>query len=151
VDLIRLGSHTKTHPFLPKLSDEDAQNEIFLSRVKLEQMLGREFRLFAFPYGAFNDRLVRICREAGYSRVFTTLPYLAELTAEEFVSGRVTVEPTDWPVEFYLKLCGSYRWLPIAFSLKRKLKAPFTRNVMLDTPCVPNQARLAAKERIVQD
>ncbi len=85
-------------------------------------MLGREFTLFAFPYGAFNERLINICKEAGYKRIFTTLPYPAELGPGEFVSGRVTVDPTDWPIEFYLKLSGAYRWLPIAFATKKKLR-----------------------------
>jgi peptidoglycan/xylan/chitin deacetylase (PgdA/CDA1 family) len=124
-DLISLGSHTRTHPFLPKLSKEEARDEIANSRIRLGQMLARDLTLFAFPYGAFNEGLVNICRDAGYQRIFTTLPYPAELGPDEFVSGRVTVEPTDWPIEFYLKLTGSYRWLPAAFAAKKKLKSMF--------------------------
>jgi len=35
--------------------------------------------------------------------------------------GRVRVDPTDSPIEFRLKLLGAYRWLPLAFSWKRRL------------------------------
>jgi peptidoglycan/xylan/chitin deacetylase (PgdA/CDA1 family) len=133
-DLICLGSHTRTHPFLPKLNEEEARDEIAFSRAKLGQMLDRECTLFAFPYGAFSEGLINICREVGYQRIFTTLPYLAELGPDEFVSGRVTVEPTDWPIEFYLKLCGSYRWLPTAFAAKRKFKAVFAKDALVDGP-----------------
>jgi peptidoglycan/xylan/chitin deacetylase (PgdA/CDA1 family) len=136
-DLISLGSHTRTHPFLPTLTDDDARDEIAFSRIKLCQMLGRDITLFAFPYGAFNERLINICREAGYQRIFTTLPYPAELGREEFVSGRVTVEPTDWPIEFSLKLAGAYRWLPIAFAAKRKIKATFAPGGAVQRPLHP--------------
>jgi peptidoglycan/xylan/chitin deacetylase (PgdA/CDA1 family) len=136
-DLISLGSHTRTHAFLPRLTEEDARDEIAMSRVRLGQMLGRDFTLFAFPYGAFNEGLITICKEAGYQRIFTTLPYPAELGSQEFVSGRVTVEPTDWPIEFYLKLSGAYRWLPFAFATKRKLKRIFATGGAAERPLHP--------------
>jgi peptidoglycan/xylan/chitin deacetylase (PgdA/CDA1 family) len=136
-DLISLGSHTRTHAFLPRLTEEEARDEIAMSRVRLGQMLGRDFTLFAFPYGAFNEGLITICKEAGYQRIFTTLPYPAELGSQEFVSGRVTVEPTDWPIEFYLKLSGAYRWLPFAFATKRKLKRIFATGGAAERPLHP--------------
>jgi peptidoglycan/xylan/chitin deacetylase (PgdA/CDA1 family) len=139
-DLISLGSHTRTHPFLPKLTDEEAKDEIGISRLKLGQMLGRDVTLFAFPYGAFNERLITICREAGYKRIFTTLPYPAELGPKEFLSGRVTVEPVDWSIEFSLKLAGAYRWLPIAFAAKRKLKSMFTAGGAVGRPLHPQSS-----------
>jgi peptidoglycan/xylan/chitin deacetylase (PgdA/CDA1 family) len=132
--IIDLGSHTRTHPFLPKLDEQRAIDEIGTSRVKLSEMLGRECTLFAFPYGAFTADLVNICRRAGYQRIFTTLPYPAELGPHEFVSGRVTVEPTDWQIEFALKLRGAYQWLPLAFDAKRKLKNLFARRADFTSP-----------------
>jgi peptidoglycan/xylan/chitin deacetylase (PgdA/CDA1 family) len=132
--LISLGSHTRTHPFLPKLDEQAASDEIGGSRLKLREMLGRECTLFAFPYGAFTPALVSVCRRAGYQRIFTTLPYTAQLGPDEFVSGRVTVEPTDWQIEFALKLRGAYQWLPAAFATKRKLKNLFSRKTDFGRP-----------------
>lgn len=120
-DLVMIGSHTLTHPVLPRLNEEDARREISESRAKLEKILSQEIKLFSFPHGAFNAKLVELCREAGYERVFTVLPVLALSDPQEFVTGRVSVEPTDWPLEFRLKLLGAYRWQPYAFALKRKL------------------------------
>ena len=118
-DLVVVGSHTMTHPELPLVSEEKAKTELVDSRTKLEELLGRKIKLFSFPYGAFEEKMIDWCKEAGYERVFTTLPYLAFNIADEFVTGRVSVEPTDWALEFYLKLCGSYRWLPWMFSMIR--------------------------------
>jgi len=130
-NLVTIGSHTMTHPFLPSINPDEAKREIALSRAKLEQQLHRNIELFSFPYGGFNQKLVEICREAGYRRVFSTLPYFAFQERNEFVTGRVRVDPTDWPLEFRLKLAGAYRWLPWAFELKRKILAnTFTQSML---------------------
>jgi peptidoglycan/xylan/chitin deacetylase (PgdA/CDA1 family) len=120
-DLVTIGSHTLSHPMLPSIALDEAAREIALSRVRLEEQLHRKILLFSFPFGAFNETLVEICRDAGYQRVFTTLPSFAFVKSDEFVTGRVRVDPTDWPLEFKLKLTGAYRWLPWAFELKRKI------------------------------
>ena len=120
-DLIRVGSHGLSHQFLPSVSEEQARNELSESRKKLSDILSTEITLFSFPYGAFNNRLIELCRAAGYKRAFTILPSLALKDPQELVTGRIAVEPTDWALEFRLKLLGAYRWLPSAFALKQVL------------------------------
>jgi peptidoglycan/xylan/chitin deacetylase (PgdA/CDA1 family) len=122
-DLVVVGSHTVTHPKLTAMTAEVAKRELVDSRRQLEQWLGREVKLFAFPFGDFNQSLIELCRDAGYSRVFTTLPTRAFTCPDEYVTGRVSVEPADWDIEFLLKLFGAYRWLPYAFSLKRVIRS----------------------------
>lgn len=120
-DLVAIGSHSLSHQRLTRLSEGEARKEICDSRERLRDMLRREVSLFSFPYGAFNNTLVHCCRDAGYSRVFTTLPRLAFTKPGGFECGRIAVEPTDWPWELRLKVLGAYRWLPIAFAVKRRL------------------------------
>jgi peptidoglycan/xylan/chitin deacetylase (PgdA/CDA1 family) len=121
--LICIGSHTLTHPRLPALTEFDARRELLQSRIKLEELLNRKVTTFSFPFGDFNQELINWCRDAGYERVFTTLPQMAFSTATEFAVGRVSTEPSDWPLEFRLKLLGAYRWLPFAYSVKRVILA----------------------------
>jgi peptidoglycan/xylan/chitin deacetylase (PgdA/CDA1 family) len=53
--LIEVGAHTVTHTVLSTL-DPDAQLvEMRESRRRLEELIGREVRSFAYPYGAQND------------------------------------------------------------------------------------------------
>jgi len=120
-NLVTIGSHTSTHPFLPSLNESDARRELVQSRKKIEEILKSNTQVFSFPFGGFDQKLVDLCRQVGYRRVFTTLPYLAFEDPDEFVVGRVRVDPKDWSIEFRLKLAGAYRWLPTAFSLKRRL------------------------------
>ena len=122
LDLVSIGSHTVTHPRLPIVSKEKALTELYKSRTELESILGRDIKLFSFPHGEYNLSLVDLARQTGYDRVFTTLPVFAFSEPHEFVTGRVWVAPTDWRLEFRLKLMGAYCWLPLAFSLKHKIK-----------------------------
>lgn len=140
-DLISIGSHTMTHPMLPKVNDEHLKQELMGSRSKLERMLNRRITQFSFPYGAFDDRVIDSCREAGYDRAFTALPVLAFTEPREFLTGRVGTSPNDWPIEFRLKLAGAYRWLPYAYALKRKIISALRRGA---TP-----PRLSAEQKKV--
>jgi peptidoglycan/xylan/chitin deacetylase (PgdA/CDA1 family) len=147
-DLVSIGSHTSTHPFLPTLPEQDAGLELDRSRAQIEAILGRKVRLFSFPFGGFNERLVKQCQRAGYQRVFTTLPRLAFGGPGEFALGRVRVDPNDWPLEFRLKLAGAYRWLPWAFSLKRRVMSiPVAKALHGKT----RAAGLATAHSVIQD
>jgi len=118
-DKVLIGSHTVTHPVLTLLGRTDAKRELKESRLTLERMLGRNVTLFSFPYGNYNEDLLEWCSEAGYRRVFTMLPQIARSNTTKFVVGRVRADPTDWPLEFRLKLLGAYQWLPVVFAAKR--------------------------------
>jgi peptidoglycan/xylan/chitin deacetylase (PgdA/CDA1 family) len=120
-DLVRIGSHTMTHAFLPKLEPGTLQGELAGSRVKLEKILNQPVKTFALPYGAYNETVLQNCREAGYERVFTGLPVFAFAQPREFLTGRAVIGLTDWPIEFRLKAAGAYRWLPWAYALKRRI------------------------------
>jgi peptidoglycan/xylan/chitin deacetylase (PgdA/CDA1 family) len=120
---VLIGSHTVTHPMLTLLGKDEARSEIRESRIQLEQLVRKPVRLFSFPYGAFNEELIACCKEEGYGRVFSTLPLLANASPNEFTTGRVNVSPADSGLEFRLKICGCYRWLPWAFRIKRNLQS----------------------------
>lgn len=125
--LVTIGSHTMTHPFLPAIEPSQLRRELQGSRLKLEETLGQKVKLLSFPYGASNDVIITESKAAGYDRVFTALPHFAFRTPGEFVSGRIGAAPTDWPIEFRLKLAGAYRWLPQAYALKRRIRAAIAR------------------------
>src|SRR5262245_49567861 len=120
-DLLSIGSHTARHTRMSAVDANRGHDELQRSRRTLEQILGRPVTLFCFPFSAYNSEALEWCLQAGYQRVFTCDPTMAFRAPDEFVIGRVAVEPTDWPLEFHLKLMGAYRWLPTASALKGTL------------------------------
>jgi peptidoglycan/xylan/chitin deacetylase (PgdA/CDA1 family) len=64
---IEIASHTKTHPFLTRLSDDAVTNELIKSRQALEAMFHQEVTTFVYPYGDYDSRVRRLVAEAGYS------------------------------------------------------------------------------------
>jgi len=120
-DLISIGSHTARHARMSAVDAKRGHDELQRSRRMLEEILGRDITLFCFPFGAYNSEALAWCSRAGYERVFTCDPTMAFRSPGEFVTGRVAVEPTDWPLEFHLKVMGAYRWLPAIFALKSRV------------------------------
>jgi peptidoglycan/xylan/chitin deacetylase (PgdA/CDA1 family) len=116
--MISYGSHCVTHRPLPTLAHEAARDEIFSSKADLEEILGREAVALSFPHGSFEHRHISWAREAGYRHCFSISPELAFSPQDQFVVGRVRVDPSDWPMEFRLKLLGGYRWLSMLKALQ---------------------------------
>ncbi len=119
--LLIIGSHTSTHARVTTLDESEALRELTGSRARLEQLLDREVDLFCFPFGSSSAETIELCRAACYRRTFLSIPSPALSDPHEFVTGRVRVDPSDWLVEFHLKLMGAYEWVPGAIMLKRRL------------------------------
>ena len=74
---IEIGSHTLTHPNLLKCGPKKAEEEIVKSRARLEEKLGTDIKLFAYPYGharSFDKKIQTIVTQAGYKAACSTLP-----------------------------------------------------------------------------
>jgi hypothetical protein len=82
-----------------------------------------------------------LASRAGYKRVFLNVPVRARANCAADVVGRIEVSPTDWPLEYHLKIRGAYQWLPIAIATKRRLLATLT---LLYPTVVRRAARRAA-------
>ena len=119
-DLVTLGSHGRRHLDLRTLTDEELDEELTGSRVEISSHTGHTVTLHAYPYGGFDARVQRAAGRAGYEAAVTVEPHLAHRHGG---TGRVVVEPTDWPVEFRLKAAGAYRWMGWYMAAKRRLHA----------------------------
>lgn len=116
---VTIGSHGVNHIRLTELDYNKASNELVGSKKMLETLTGKEIKMHAFPFGAFDLCHVALAYEAGYEYVFTIDPVVVVGVNRKFVIGRVEVDPSDWLLEFRLKLLGAYRWLPLISKLKK--------------------------------
>ena len=67
-----IGSHTLTHPFLTRVSRQQAREEIVASKKKLEDRFGLPVRHFCYPYGDWNPAVRDLVIAAGYETACTT-------------------------------------------------------------------------------
>jgi peptidoglycan/xylan/chitin deacetylase (PgdA/CDA1 family) len=94
-ELISIGAHTRRHPALPSLPDDVAWSEIAGCKQDLEEHLGREAISFAYPAGMFNDRDLRMVREAGYRVAVTTEPGLNGPRQSPYALRRTVIDQED--------------------------------------------------------
>jgi peptidoglycan/xylan/chitin deacetylase (PgdA/CDA1 family) len=71
---MELGSHSLTHPDLRHLSDDELAVELRDSKEAVEAITGNPCRIFAYPYGLYDERVVEAVEAAGYELAFAWLP-----------------------------------------------------------------------------
>jgi peptidoglycan/xylan/chitin deacetylase (PgdA/CDA1 family) len=73
--LATIGAHTKTHPMLAKMHEEDAYMEMQKGREKLYVWLGQKPQHFSYPYGDFSvagKREFELAKDLGFKTAVTT-------------------------------------------------------------------------------
>lgn len=109
--LIKIGSHTLTHPDLTAISYDQVRIELADSKQKLEMLLGYSVEDLALPHGAYNQAVLTMALDAGYKRIYTLDPQPVDLMSNNSVIGRFSMSPEAWKVEFILTCAGAYSWL----------------------------------------
>ncbi len=62
--LCTIGSHAKTHQWLTLIkNDEDLENEFSQSKRLIENHIGKTVSHFSYPYGQYNDRVLKFARK----------------------------------------------------------------------------------------
>ena len=111
--LITIGSHTKTHPWLPSVSvDEDKlRDELAGSKSLLEQALGRPVDYICYPNGGFNGLIEEAAQNYGYKGAFTTNPSKKSDIDDIYAIRRIKMSSSsDLPILLRGKLSRYYVW-----------------------------------------
>jgi peptidoglycan/xylan/chitin deacetylase (PgdA/CDA1 family) len=93
---VRVESHGISHRPLAQLPVDEAANEIVLSKLRLEERLGRPVRSFAYVKGSeahFRPMHVSLLRQAGYELAFTSVSGSNDRSSEPLRLNRYNVEP----------------------------------------------------------
>jgi peptidoglycan/xylan/chitin deacetylase (PgdA/CDA1 family) len=98
---VEIGSHTVSHPHLPRLTDAELQRELRESRERIADELARPCRYLAYPFGDEGARVRSAAAAAGYDAAFA-LPG-REDRIDRFALPRIGVYRRDSPVRLRLK------------------------------------------------
>ncbi len=91
---IEIGSHTANHVTLSVESRAVTQRELNDSRDVIADRLGAPPRYLSYPNGSYNQSVVLLAMEAGYSHAFTTQHGSVTASAKPFTLPRVPMDNT---------------------------------------------------------
>jgi peptidoglycan/xylan/chitin deacetylase (PgdA/CDA1 family) len=102
--LMTFHSHSATHASLDTLRNAPLTQEVRDSRVRLEAITGQVATLFAYPFGRWDWRVVRLVRAAGYRAACTCMGGLNSRRTNPLLLRRVEILNEDLGWRFRLKL-----------------------------------------------
>ncbi len=63
---VTIGSHGASHQPLTRLSDDEIKKELIQSKQFLEEVVCKTVDCISFPHGAYNGKILKFAKEAGY-------------------------------------------------------------------------------------
>lgn len=85
-----IGAHGWTHALLTQCDSGKLRHELCDARAALEDIIGGPVRSMSLPGGRSNPAVLRACRDAGYTTVWTSVPGSLS-TITEPLAGRFNV------------------------------------------------------------
>lgn len=102
-NLIEFGSHTLSHANLLKLDDIKLKEELTQSKKAVESIINAKCRAFAYPYGKYDERVIKAAKDAGYTNAVIVKRGLFTLDDEKFTIKRIGILGTESFFDFWLK------------------------------------------------
>lgn len=102
---MEIGSHGRTHRFLPGLPAAELEDEIHGSKSILEDRLGRPVRFFSYPHGLHDGRCVALVASAGYEGACADIRGGNRAGTDPFLLRRtlLTCHDSRWSFAFKLR------------------------------------------------
>lgn len=102
---IEIGAHTVTHQVLPQLDSAGLLREVCGSKQLMEDQLGEEVRMFCYPRGRYNSKVIDSVQDSGFLGARTTRMFSQSLSFERFEMP-TSLQAFPHPPLDYLKNLG---------------------------------------------
>lgn len=97
-------SHSRSHAHLIDLGDDELATQLAGSRQALADILGEEVTYLAYPYGQYDERVVKAASQTGYRAAFSTRSGFNQRSTERFAIRRLDIHGTDTPAMLLRKV-----------------------------------------------
>jgi len=104
---IEVGCHSSTHISLSN-EDADLSHEIKWAKTTLEDNLDVPIKAFCYPYGHFNDRVIRSVRESSFESATTMIRSRATPKDNSLALPRIPITWHTMPHLFLAKILTNY-------------------------------------------
>jgi peptidoglycan/xylan/chitin deacetylase (PgdA/CDA1 family) len=99
-----IGSHTVSHPCLPRLALDAITRELVKSKQQCDNLVGGTTSLFSYPFGAYDANTREAVIAAGYKLACSTIPLPVSADSDRFALPRIQAK--NWNVdEFIQQIC----------------------------------------------
>ena len=105
---IEFGGHTQNHPDLTKISIEEAKKEIEGCKKDVEAITGKPAVSFAYPFGALNEMVKSVVKNASYHFGIATTSGANLFSDDKFQIRRIEIRPQNGLARFKYKASGYY-------------------------------------------
>jgi peptidoglycan/xylan/chitin deacetylase (PgdA/CDA1 family) len=116
-----VGAHSHSHAQLDQLPDAELERELSLSKMLLEDRLGREVSSLAYPYGYSSARVGAAVRATGYRHAAAVSNAITRPQADLFAVPRLTIRRSTSLDTFGRIVNG--QGIPMVFLADRALTA----------------------------
>lgn len=107
--LIEFGAHTLSHCNLEKCDVSSAEAEVKGSKERVEALTGRKCEAFAYPFGRFNEDVVKIVKSSGFSSAVTVKKGISDIV-DPYRIKRISVLRSTNILQFRIALSrGRYK------------------------------------------
>jgi peptidoglycan/xylan/chitin deacetylase (PgdA/CDA1 family) len=120
---ITVGSHSRTHPDLTALSEDEAWAELLDSLAAITEHTGEARPALAYPHGRANGRVRALAEAAGYSCGLTGELGANDTGSDLYGLRRVVIAGDDDVATFAARVSGLTWWYDRLRSPFRKLRA----------------------------
>ena len=84
---VEIGTHSNTHPHMPKLSAKQMELELTTSNAIIENITGKKVELFRAPFGDYSDAMLKTAESLG---LFTIQWDVDSLDWKDLSAGEIT-------------------------------------------------------------
>lgn len=92
---VEIGAHTMNHSRLTKIDSKAAFNQVKKSKDTIEQIIGNKINSFSFPHGDFNEDIIDIVFQTGFTNALTCIDGYANQAKSVFEIPRKYITHFD--------------------------------------------------------
>lgn len=107
---MEIGCHSITHPYLTDLTEDGLKHEVADAKKELEDIIGAPVLHYSCPGGRWDERVIRVAREAGYESLATSRIGMNEPGGDPFALARTAVTRETGDAEFQVLCSGKGLW-----------------------------------------
>lgn len=99
---VMFGSHSVNHWNLTMLDQNELVYELSDSKRMIEDKLNDKIDLLAYPGGGFNDNVIKIAKEVGYSAAFKDRIEKDNENNSQFHIGRISIDQSNSEINSFI-------------------------------------------------